>query len=58
MYFNDGYVTAYAAISIPVRTEITAANTSVRVSWEWSCQSVFDIVDLVRVDHLYLREAL
>ena len=27
-----------------MRTEVTADNTSVRVSWEWSCQGVLDNV--------------
>ena len=34
------------AIPIPfgVRAEVTAANTSIRVSWKWSCQGVLDLV--------------
>ena len=31
-----------------MRAEVTADNTSIRVSWEWSCQGV---LDLVRVDY-------
>ena len=31
-----------------VSTEVTADNTSIRVSWKWSCQ---DALDLVRVDY-------
>ena len=31
-----------------VRAEATADNTSIRVSWQWSCQGV---LDLVRVDY-------
>ena len=31
-----------------VRAEVTADNTSIRVSWQWSCQGV---LDLVRVDY-------
>ena len=31
-----------------MRAEVTAENTSIRVSWEWLCQSV---LDLVRVDY-------
>ena len=27
-----------------MRTEVTADNTSIRVSWEWSCQGVLDLV--------------
>ena len=27
-----------------VRAEVTADNTSIRVSWEWSCQGVLDLV--------------
>ena len=27
-----------------VRAEVTANNTSIRVSWEWSCHGVLDIV--------------
>ena len=33
---------------VGVKAEVTADNTSIRVSWEWSCQSV---LDLVRVDY-------
>ena len=44
---HDGYAT-----DIPTpfgfRAEATADNTSVRVSWKWSCQGV---LDLVRVDY-------
>ena len=34
------------AIPIPfgVRAEVTADNTSFRVSWQWSCQGVLDLV--------------
>ena len=31
-----------------VRAEVTADNTSIRVSWQWSCQGV---LDRVRVDY-------
>ena len=34
-----------------VRAEATADNTSIRVSWEWSCQGVLMCVDHVRVDY-------
>ena len=36
----------YTDIPIPfgVRAEVTADNTSIRVSWEWSCQGVPDFV--------------
>ena len=27
-----------------VRAEVTADNTSIRVSWQWSCQGVLDLV--------------
>ena len=27
-----------------MRAEVTADNTSIRVSWEWSCQGVLDLV--------------
>ena len=27
-----------------VRADVTADNTSIRVSWEWSCQGVLDLV--------------
>ena len=30
--------------SFGVRAEVTADNTSIRVSWEWSCQGVLDVV--------------
>ena len=41
---DGSYFIAHAAIPIPfgVRAEVTADNTSVRVSWEWSCQGVLD----------------
>ena len=29
---------------VRVRAEATADNTSIRVSWEWSCQGVLDLV--------------
>ena len=35
-------------IPVGVRAEVTADNTSIRVSWEWSCQGV---LDHVRVDY-------
>ena len=42
-----------AIVDIPtplgVRAEVTADNTSVRVSWQWSRQGVPICVDLVRV---------
>ena len=31
-----------------MRAEVTAENTSIRVSWEWSCEGV---IDLVRVHY-------
>ena len=34
-----------------VRAEVTADNTSIRVSWEWSCQGVPMYINLVRVDY-------
>ena len=34
-----------------MRVEVTADNTSIRVSWEWSRQGVLMCVDLVRVDY-------
>ena len=34
-----------------VRSEVTADNTSIRVSWEWSCQGVPMYINLVRVDY-------
>ena len=41
-----------AEVTIPilfgVRAEVTADNTSIRVSWQWSCQG---LLDLVRVDY-------
>ena len=47
----DGdYVFHCTAIPIlfGVRAEVTADNTSIRVSWEWSCQGV---LELIRVDY-------
>ena len=43
-------VISHAAIPVPVgvRAEVTADNTSIRVSWQWSCQGV---PDLLRVDY-------
>ena len=40
------YVIVHAAIPVPfgVRLEVTADNTSVRVSWGWLCQGVVDLV--------------
>ena len=34
-----------------VRAEVTAENTSIRVSWEWSCQGVPMYVNLVKVHY-------
>ena len=31
-------------IPVGVRAEVTADNTSIRVSWQWSCQRVLDLV--------------
>ena len=36
---------------VGVRDEVTADNTSVRVSWEWPCQGLPLCFDLVRVDY-------
>ena len=36
---------------VKVRAEVTADNTSIRVSWEWSRQGVLMCVDLVRVHY-------
>ena len=38
----------YIPAPVGVRAEAIADNTSIRVSWEWSCQGV---LDLVRVDY-------
>ena len=46
------YIIAISFLDIPipvgVRAEATADNTSIRVSWQWSCQ---DVLDLVQVDY-------
>ena len=34
-----------------VRAEVTADNTSIRVSWEWLCQGMPMHINLVRVDY-------
>ena len=34
-----------------VRAKVTADNTSIRVSWEWSCQGVPMYINHVRVDY-------
>ena len=34
-----------------VRAEVTADNTSIIVSWEWSCQGMPMYIDHVRVDY-------
>ena len=34
-----------------MRAEVTADNTSIRVSWEWPCQGLPLCVDLLRVDY-------
>jgi len=38
----------YLPTPVGVRAEVTADNTSIRVSWQWSCQGV---LNLVRVDY-------
>ena len=34
-----------------LRAEVTADNTSIRVSWQWSCQGMPMHINLVRVDY-------
>ena len=34
-----------------VRAEVTAGNTSIKVSWEWSCQGVPMCINCVRVHY-------
>ena len=34
-----------------VRAEVTADNTSIRVSWDWSCQGVIMYINRVRVHY-------
>ena len=34
-----------------VRAEVTSGNTSIRVSWEWSCQGLPMYINHVRVDY-------
>ena len=43
---DGGYVITRVATPVPflVRAEVTADNTSVRVSWGWLCQGVLDLV--------------
>ena len=43
-----GYVITDIPVPVGVEAEVTADNTSIRVSWEWLCQSV---PDLLRVDY-------
>ena len=38
-------------VPVGVRAEVTADNTSIRVSWEWSHPDIQTCVDLVRVDY-------
>ena len=51
-YVIDSIIYGYVITDLPipsgVEAEVTADNTSIRVSWEWSCQSV---PDLLRVDY-------
>ena len=44
-------VTSYTDVQGPfiVRAEVTADNTSIRVSWQWLCQGVPMYINLVRV---------
>ena len=46
-------VMSYTGVPGPfiVRAEVTAENTSIRVSWEWSCQGVPMYTNHVTVDH-------
>ena len=46
-------VTSYTDVPGPfiVRAEVTADNTSIRVSWEWSCQDMPTHINLVRVHY-------
>ena len=43
---DGGYFITHVAIPVlfGVRAEVTADNISIRVSWEWSCQGVLDLV--------------
>ena len=43
---DGGHFITHTAIPVPfgVRAEVTADNTSIRVSWEWSCQGELDNV--------------
>ena len=36
---------------VAVRAEVTADNTSIRVSWQWGSQGLLTCVDLVRVHY-------
>ena len=50
--YNDLKVSIYRTdipIPVGVRAEVTADNTSISVSWEWSRQGVLMCVDLIRV---------
>ena len=53
----DGGYIAHAATPVlfGVRAEVTADNTSIIVSWKWSCQGV---INLVRVDYQPERGSL
>jgi len=37
--------------AVRVRAEVTADNTSIRVSWEWSNEGLFVCLDSIRVDY-------
>ena len=47
---DGGYFITHAAIPVPVgvRVEVTADNTSIRVSWQWSCQGVLEFATNLR----------
>ena len=49
VYNNGGYTDVPGPFM--VRAEVTADNTSIRVSWEWSCHGVPMYINLVRVDY-------
>ena len=44
-YYTD------TCLPVDVRAEATVDNTSIRVSWEWSCQGLSLCVDFIRVDY-------
>ena len=44
VHYSKLEISFYIPVPVGVRAEVTADNTSIRVSWEWLCPGVLDLV--------------